>query len=105
MEANVHTLSYNIKRWKQKKIRLDNTRQILFGEKKNTIKQYDLGDYIFRGSKNSKYYTFVLEAIKETVFAKQKTVHIGFDSAEQMKEWADAIQVCIDYKHWQRIYI
>lgn len=60
METSAYKLSYNIKRWKEKKMRLDNARQIMLGEYKTTIKQYDLGDYIFRGSKNNKYYTFVL---------------------------------------------
>lgn len=31
METTAYTLSYNLKRWKQKNIRLDNNRQIIFG--------------------------------------------------------------------------
>lgn len=38
METQLYTLSYNIKRWKLKKMRLDNARQIMFGQHKNTIK-------------------------------------------------------------------
>lgn len=38
METTAYTLSYNIKRWKKKKMRLDNNRQIIFGERNNTIK-------------------------------------------------------------------
>ncbi len=38
METSAYTLSYNIKRWKEKKMRLDNARQIMLGEYKTTIK-------------------------------------------------------------------
>lgn len=105
MEANAFTKSYNIKIWKEKRMRLDSSRQIIFGEKDGVIKEYDLGNYLFRGSKNSKYYTFVLEAIKSTVNVKAKTVHIGFQNLEVMKQWAEAVQLCIDYRHWKRLYI
>ena len=47
----------------------------------------------------------MLEAIRDTVHPKARTVHIGFENAEVMKEWADAVQLCIDFKHWQRLYI
>ena len=96
--------SYNIKRWKKKTIRLDLIKQILYAERDNTIKQYDLGDYIFRASKNSDYYSFVLEAINSRTHEKAKTVHIGFQNMEELKKWPEPIQICIDYRHWLRIY-
>ena len=97
--------SYNIKRWKKKTIRLNQLNQILYAERDNTIKEYDLGNYLYRLSKNNEYYSFVLEAINNKAHEKAKTVHIGFEDVDTLVKWSDAIQICIDYKHWQRIYI
>lgn len=88
LEAFIYTKSHGLGVWKKKKMRLDNPRQIIYAEKNDTIKEYDLGDYIFRGSKNTKFSTFVLEAIKQSVHYKSKTVHFGFDSVDEMQLWA-----------------
>ena len=65
---------------------------------------YNLSDYILRMSKNSDYFSFVLEAINDTVIEKAKTVHIGFKKSEDLQKWAENIQLCIDYRHWERLY-
>ena len=79
-------------------------RQILYAEKDKTIKEYDLGDYIFRASKNTDYFSFVLEAIRKHVHDKAKTVHIGFADLDELIKWSNAVQLCIDYRHWEKIY-
>ena len=38
METIAFTKSYNLGRWKQKNMRLDNNRQMLYGENNGTIK-------------------------------------------------------------------
>lgn len=38
METTAFTKSYNLGRWKQKNMRLDNNRQIMYGENNGTIK-------------------------------------------------------------------
>ena len=60
IEAVVLTKTHSLKRWKPNKMRLDNQRQVIYAEDKDRIKQFDLGDYMFRGSKNTKYYSFVI---------------------------------------------
>ena len=42
----------------------------------------------------------MLESINDKVNSKAKTVHIGFSNFDLMIEWGNAIQLCIDYKHW-----
>jgi hypothetical protein len=72
--------------------------------KPNMIREYNLGDYILRESKVTKYSTFVLEAICATVEEKSKTVHFGFKMEDQKRLWVSLVELCIDFKHWQRIY-
>jgi hypothetical protein len=47
-----------------------------------------LSDYIFRSSKNTKYPAFVIEAFKEAVHKKVKTIHFGFETLDEMELWA-----------------
>jgi hypothetical protein len=70
--------SFNVKRWKEKKLRLDQDRQLLYAERELKIKTYELKDYLLRKSKNKDYFSFVLEAINSNPQEKSKTVHIGF---------------------------
>lgn len=105
LQANVYTKTHSLGRWKQRKMRLDNPRQLIFVQKKNAIIQVDLGNYIFRNSKNSKYSAFVIQACKPTVNHKFRTVHLGFDTVDQMQLWAEAVQLCMDFKFWQKIYV
>lgn len=55
-------------------------------------------------SKNTDYFSFVLEAINDTVLDKVKSVHVGFKDATQLKIWAENIQLCIDYRQWEKVY-
>ena len=32
-------------------------------------------------------------------------MHIGFKESDEMKMWSENIQVCIDYRHWERIFM
>jgi hypothetical protein len=57
--------SFNIKRWKDKKLRLDLEKHLMFAEREQKIKSYDLRNYLLRRSKNKEYYCFVLEAINK----------------------------------------
>lgn len=61
-----YSRSFNVKRWKEKKLRLDQDRHILYAEREVKIKSYDLKNYILRRSKNKEYFCFVLEAINNT---------------------------------------
>lgn len=70
--------SFNVKRWKDKKLRLDQDRHILYAERETKIKNYDMKNYILRKSKNKDYFSFVLEAINSNPPEKSRTVHIGF---------------------------
>lgn len=63
-EGFIYSKSHSLKRWKLNKMRLDCQRQVIYSEYKNSIREFDLSQYIFRGSKNTKYYSFVIEAIK-----------------------------------------
>jgi hypothetical protein len=43
--------SFNVKRWKEKKLRLDQDRHLMFAERETKIKTYDMKDYLLRLSK------------------------------------------------------
>ena len=52
--------SFNIKRWKEKKLRFDLEKHLMFAEREQKIKSYDIRNYILRRSKNKEYHCFVL---------------------------------------------
>ncbi len=87
LNAIGYSRSFNIKRWKEKKLRLDMDKHLMFAEREQKIKSYDMRNYILRRSKNKEYFCFVLEAINRTPPEKSMTVHIGFTEESKFKEW------------------
>lgn len=55
-----YSRSFNVRRWKEKKLRLDQDRHLMFAERESKIKSYDMKDYLLRKSKNKDYFSFVL---------------------------------------------
>lgn len=87
--------SFSIKRWKDKKLRLDQDRHIMFAEREAKIKTYDLKDYLLRVSKNKDYFSFVLEAINNNPLEKSRTVHIGFNDKMTFLKWFQSIKFSV----------
>ncbi len=66
------------RRWKEKKLRLDQGKHLLFVERKSKIVTYDLKDYLVRISKNKDYHSLVLMAVNGNPSEKQRSLQIGF---------------------------
>lgn len=96
--------SFNVRRWKDKKLRLDQDRHLMYAERESKIKTYDLRDYILRKSKNKDYHSFVLEAINSNPPEKSRTVHIGFQSPETLNKWHEKIKFSVDFRQWELFY-
>lgn len=96
--------SFNIKRWKEKKLRFDLDKHLLYAEREAKIKSYDIKNYILRRSKNKDYHSFVLEAINNAPHEKSMTVHIGFTDHDKLNEWLGALRFSVDYRQWEFYY-
>lgn len=96
--------SFNIKRWKEKKLRLDQDKHIMFAERETKIKTYDMKDYLFRLSKNKDYFSFVLEAINTNPPEKSRTVHIGFSDKAVFQRWHQSIKFSVEFREWELYY-
>lgn len=101
LNAIGYSRSFNIKRWKEKKLRLDMDKHLMFAEREQKIKSYDMRNYILRRSKNKEYFCFVLEAINRTPPEKSMTVHIGFTEESKFKEWFQAIKFSVELRQWE----
>lgn len=93
--------SYSVKRWKEKRLRIDQDRHLVFAERETKIKTYDMRDYLLRTSKNTNYYTIVLEAVNNTPPEKSRTVHIGFEYKNVYEKWYKSIKFSIEFKSWE----
>ena len=96
----MYSRSYNLKIWKQKKLRLDREKQILHAERENKIKTYDLSDYLLRISKNTDYHCFVLEAINNKPHVKSRTVHLGFKESSKLEFWLNELSAIYKNIYW-----
>lgn len=93
--------SFNVKRWKEKKLRMDQDRHILYAEREVKIKNYEMKDYLLRKSKNKDYFSFVLEAINSNPPEKSRTVHIGFTDRHKFEQWFASIKFSIEFREWE----
>ena len=82
-------------------MRYDLDKHIIFAEREEKIKSYDLRNYILRRSKNKDYYCFVLEAINNVPHEKSMTVHIGFTEEKVLHEWWSALRFSIHFRQWE----
>lgn len=51
--------------------------------KDSKTKTHDLRNYIYRKSKNTEYFSFVLEAVNSKPKGKYATLHLGFSNLNQ----------------------
>lgn len=77
---DVFSLSYGLRVWKKKVMKVDMTAGHMFLERDKKVKFYDLRNYLIRESKNTDYKCFVLEAINTKPYHKAFTVRVGFKS-------------------------
>ena len=96
-----YSRSFNIKRWKEKKLRFDLEKHLMFAEREQKIKSYDIRNYILRRSKNKDYHCFVLEAINNIPHEKSMTVHIGFNDENKLNEWLSVLRNSVDFRQWE----
>ena len=86
MFLDVYSLSYGLRVWKKKQMKLDISSGHMFCERDKKVKFYDLKNYLIRESKNTDYKCFVLEAINTKPHHKSLTVRIGFKDNNKFKE-------------------
>lgn len=61
------------------------------------MKKHDLYNYLYRKSKNSEYFSFVLEGVKAVPKSKYKTIHLGFTNINTFNEWFEEVKAAVDF--------
>lgn len=88
-------MSYAIRVWKKKFMRIDMKTGEMFCQRDKKVKFYDLKNYLIRESKNTDYRCFVLEAINTKPHHKSMTVRIGFKSNDKYKECYEYVRATV----------
>lgn len=93
--------SFNTRRWKEKKFRLDQQKHLLFAERSSKISTYDLKNYLLRASKNKDYHSLVLIAINPVSSEKYSSLHIGFTDKVKFQQWFQSLKFSTEFREWE----
>jgi hypothetical protein len=95
-ETEVSIKGY-IRGWNKKILRVNRRELCIELARPGKVKKHDLYNYIYRKSKNSEYFSFVLESINAVPKSKYKTIHLGFTNINTYNEWFDEVKAAVDF--------
>lgn len=95
-ETEVYVKGY-IRGWNKKVLRVNRRELCIELARPGKTKKHDLYNYIYRKSKNSEYFSFVLESINAVPSSKYKTIHLGFTNINTFNEWFEEVKATVDF--------
>lgn len=95
-ETDVYVKGY-IHGWNKKTLRVNRRELCIELARPGKVKKHDLYNYLYRKSKNSEYFSFVLESINAVPKSKYKTIHLGFTNINTFNEWFEEVKATVDF--------